>query len=78
MENNESTEFANCAAMLLCGGKGSRLAEQGVETHKPLMPILGKPSLFHVVEQLLAHEISFNPILVVVPPDRLNEYESAL
>lgn len=64
--------------MLLCGGKGSRLAEQGVDTHKPLMPILGKPSLFHVVEQLLAHEISFNPILVVVPPDRLNEYESAL
>lgn len=72
------SEISNCAAMLLCGGKGSRLAEQGVDVHKPLMPILGKPSLFHVVDQLLAHEIAFTPILVVVPPERLQEYESAL
>ncbi len=67
-----------CCAVLLCGGKGSRLAKQGVSTHKPLMPISGKPSLFHVVEQLQSIELDFTSIIIVVPPERLNEYNLAL
>jgi len=66
-----------CCAVLLCGGKGSRLAEQGVSTHKPLMPINGKPSLFHVVEQLQNMDLNFASIIIVVPPERLNEYNRA-
>jgi CTP:molybdopterin cytidylyltransferase MocA len=67
-----------CCAVLLCGGKGSRLAEQGVSTHKPLMPINGKPSLFHVVEQLQNMDLDFTSIIIVVPPERLKEYNLAL
>jgi CTP:molybdopterin cytidylyltransferase MocA len=67
-----------CCAVLLCGGKGSRLAEQGISTHKPLMSINGKPSLFHVVEQLQNMELDFTSIIIVVPPERLKEYNLAL
>ncbi len=67
-----------CCAILLCGGQGSRLVEQGVSTHKPLMPINGKPSLFHVVEQLQNMDLDFTSIIIVVPPERLKEYNLAL
>lgn len=68
----------NCCAVLLCGGEGSRLASQGIDTHKPLMPIHDKPSLLHVVDQMKSLEIEFNSIIVVVPDSRIVEYQQAL
>ena len=68
----------SCCAVLLCGGKGSRLASQGIDIHKPLMLIDDKPSLLHVVDQMRSLEIDFNSVIVVVPEGRVVEYQQAL
>ena len=66
------------AAVLLCGGKGSRMLAGGVTTHKPLLEIGGMPSTRFVVERLLGGDLGFTQILIVVPPGREDEYEIAL
>jgi CTP:molybdopterin cytidylyltransferase MocA len=65
------------AAIILCGGKGSRMHKQGVETHKPLLPIDGIPSTKLVIERL-QNRFGFEQIIVVVPPERVAEYEVVL
>jgi bifunctional N-acetylglucosamine-1-phosphate-uridyltransferase/glucosamine-1-phosphate-acetyltransferase GlmU-like protein len=66
------------AAVLLCGGKGSRMLQGGVTTHKPLLEVGGMPATRFVVEGLLGGSIDFSQIIIVVPPGREGEYESAL
>ena len=66
------------AAVLLCGGKGSRMLDGGITTHKPLLEIGGKPATRVVVERLLDGNLEFAQILIVVPPGRESEYEDAL
>ncbi len=66
------------AAVLLCGGKGSRMLEQGITTHKPLLNLNGIPSTKLVIQQLLNSQLNFSQILVVVPPKREPDYEEAL
>jgi NDP-sugar pyrophosphorylase family protein len=39
-------------AIILAGGKGTRLRPLTYEIPKPLVPIKGKPVLFHVIEEL--------------------------
>ncbi len=75
---SESTLDVKCAAILLCGGKGSRMASQGIEVHKPLIPIDGVPSLLRVLDQLEECAVEFDCTLVVVPPDKVGEYEIVL
>ena len=66
------------AAVLLCGGKGSRMLQGGVTTHKPLLEVGGMPATRFVVEGLLGGRLEFSQILVVVPPGREAEYADAL
>jgi bifunctional N-acetylglucosamine-1-phosphate-uridyltransferase/glucosamine-1-phosphate-acetyltransferase GlmU-like protein len=66
------------AAVLLCGGKGSRMLEQGITTHKPLLNLNGIPSTKLIIQQLLNSQLNFSQILVVVPPGREPDYEGAL
>ncbi len=66
------------AAVLLCGGEGSRMRAEGVTTHKPLLEVNGVPSTRFVLESLLSSEVDFAQFLVVVPPSRVAEYETAL
>ena len=66
------------AAVLLCGGKGSRMLEGGVTTHKPLLEVGGMPATRFVVEGLLGGNIDFSQFIIVVPPGREDEYEVAL
>ena len=66
------------AAVLLCGGKGSRMLDGGITTHKPLLEIGGRPATRVVVERLLDGNLEFAQILIVVPPGRESEYEDAL
>ena len=67
-----------CAAILLCGGKGSRMASQGIDVHKPLIPVDGVPSLLRVLDQLMECGVGFDCTLVVVPNERVGEYEDVL
>ncbi len=66
------------AAVLLCGGKGSRMLAGGVTTHKPLLEVGGMPATRFVVEGLLGGNIEFSQFIIVVPPGREAEYEAAL
>lgn len=66
------------AAVLLCGGKGSRMLEGGVTTHKPLLEVGGMPATRFVIEGLKHTGLDFAQILIVVPPGREAEYEAAL
>ena len=65
------------AAIVLCGGRGSRVEQQGIETHKPLLPIDGVPSTKLVLDRLRA-ALGFDQVFVVVPPERLQEYRAAI
>jgi CTP:molybdopterin cytidylyltransferase MocA len=66
------------AAVLLCGGKGTRMLDQGIDTHKPLLKLNGVPSTKLVVSQLLDSDLDFSQIIIVIPPERKNEYVDAL
>ena len=66
------------AAVILCGGKGSRMLDGGVTTHKPLLEVGGMPATRFVIEGLRAGNLEFSQYLIVVPPGRESEYEGAL
>lgn len=66
------------AAVLLCGGKGSRMLEGGIKTHKPLLMLNGIPSTIRVINQLRDSQLNFDQVIVVIPPERKEEYELAL
>jgi galactokinase len=80
LDMNEDVRPPNtrCAAVLLCGGKGSRMVSQGIDVHKPLIPVSGIPSLIRVLNQLDDCGIDFATRIVVVPPNRIEEYEGVL
>ena len=66
------------AAVILCGGKGSRMLAGGEETHKPLLNVGGIPSTKFVINKLTNSSLNFSQIIVVAPTNRISEYESAL
>ena len=45
-------------AVILAGGKGTRLAEVRSDVPKPMMPVLGKPLLAYQIDLLKAHGIT--------------------
>jgi len=51
-------------AVILAGGKGTRLREVSQGLPKPMIPILGKPLLQHLIEQCVAHNICNIKLLV--------------
>jgi len=51
-------------AVILAGGKGTRIKEVSQGLPKPMIPILGKPLLQHLIEQCVTHNI-FNIKLLV-------------
>ena len=58
-------------ALILCGGKGTRLRPLTHSVSKPLVAIANKPILFHILEQI--REAGIVDIGVVVPPDTGNQ-----
>ena len=65
------------AAILLCGGKGTRMIERGVHTHKPLLEVGGMPATKFVAMKL-RDGFSFSQTLIVVPNGREEEYRLAM
>ncbi len=66
------------AAIILCGGKGSRMIEGGETTHKPLLEVGGMPATNFVITKLTQSNLDFSQIIVVVPKARRSEYEDIL
>ena len=65
------------AAILLCGGKGTRMIEGGEITHKPLLEVGGMPATKFVAKKL-QEGFSFSQTLIVVPNGREREYQIAM
>lgn len=61
-------------AMILAAGRGTRLQPLTHELPKPMIPLLGKPVMEYIVEQLAAH--GFNDIMVNVSylPESIENY----
>ncbi|MDH3689896.1 MAG: NDP-sugar synthase [Gammaproteobacteria bacterium] len=61
-------------AMILAAGKGTRVRPLTYELPKPMIPILGKPVMEYLVEQLAHH--GFNQIMINLShlPDKIEGY----
>ena len=51
-------------AVILAGGKGTRLAEVRADVPKPMIPVLGKPLLAYQIDLLKAH--GFTTVWLIV------------
>ena len=51
-------------AVILAAGKGTRMRELTAETPKPMLPVQGKPILQHIVEGLVAAQVTEICIIV--------------
>ncbi|MFZ9416789.1 MAG: sugar phosphate nucleotidyltransferase, partial [Alphaproteobacteria bacterium] len=45
-------------AVILAGGKGTRIAEESVSRPKPLIEVGGRPILWHIMSCYAAHGIT--------------------
>lgn len=61
-------------AVILAGGKGTRLATVRKDIPKPMMPVLGKPLLQYQIEMLAAHGITTVWVLVNHLKDSIFEH----
>lgn len=59
--------------LILCGGKGSRLGELGVQIPKALAPLRGKPILFHKLEQCAAQGLNEVILAIGYRGDQIKE-----
>lgn len=66
------------AAVILCGGRGSRMQLSGIQEHKPLIPLHGVTSTRRVVEMLSSSELDFQQVILVTPPDLVSIYQEKM
>ena len=63
-------------AVILAGGKGTRLAEVRSDVPKPMMPVLGKPLLAYQIDLLKAHGFTTVWLLVNHMYEHIESYFS--
>ncbi len=65
--------FSIKKAVILAGGKGTRLYPITKEVPKPLLPVAGKPIINHLVDLFLAHNV--NNLAVLISSDFHDDFE---
>jgi len=63
------------SAFILAAGKGSRMYPYSKEINKPLLPVINKPLITHVINRLIDSEIRFNKIGIVIREGELQIQE---
>jgi D,D-heptose 1,7-bisphosphate phosphatase len=61
-------------AVILVGGKGTRLKEVSGNLPKPMVPVLGKPLLQYLIEQCVAYDIVDIKLLVSYKREVIEDY----
>lgn len=61
-------------AVILAGGKGTRLKKVSGDLPKPMIPILGKPVLEYIIEQCVKYKIVNIKLLVSYKKDIIEDY----
>ena len=61
-------------AVILAGGKGTRLKEVSGNLPKPMVPVLGKPLLQYLIEQCVEYGISNIKLLVSYKKEVIEDY----
>lgn len=61
-------------AVILAGGLGTRLRPLTETTPKPLLPVQGKPTLLHIIENLREHQIKNIILSVGYKVEMIEEY----
>ena len=61
-------------AVILVGGRGTRLKEVSGNLPKPMVPVLGKPLLQYLIEQCVEHGISNIKLLVSYKKEVIEDY----
>jgi galactokinase/CTP:molybdopterin cytidylyltransferase MocA len=64
--------------VIVAAGKGSRARATGLEVPKPLAPVLGKPAIAHVIQNIRAAVRRMHPPAVIVSRDTEQEITTAL
>ena len=61
-------------AVILAGGKGTRLRKVSHDLPKPMVPVLGKPLLHHLIEKCIAYGIRDIKLLVSYKKEVIQDY----
>jgi D,D-heptose 1,7-bisphosphate phosphatase len=61
-------------AVILAGGKGTRLKEVSGNLPKPMVPVLGKPLLQHLIEQCVEYGITDIKLLISYKKEIIEDY----
>ena len=61
-------------AVILAGGKGSRLKHLVADTPKPMMKVLGLPILYHQILQLKKYGIKYITMIVGYRSEVIKDY----
>lgn len=61
-------------AVIMAGGKGTRLRPLTIDTPKPMVPLLNRPCMEYIIELLRKHGITDIAVTLQYLPDKIREY----
>ena len=61
-------------AVIMAGGEGTRLRPLTCDLPKPMVPIINKPVMEHIIELLKEHNITDIAVTLAYLPERIKEY----
>lgn len=70
----ENIKTLNIPAVILCGGKGTRMGQLAEEIPKPLIPVGGKPILWHIMKIYASQGVNDFILTLGEKGEKIREY----